>query len=134
MPTLIRTLTADVETRLTGHWWSVYVGTVPADPPSGYVTLYPTVGVPFSETLAGNSDRFRWTIRLVCSGYGREQTLDVVDGVRALMLLWQPYPSDTSAGRFTEVDEDAPLLPDATVPGDTRFSLTLTYRIYTNRS
>jgi len=130
----IRTLTDLVKTRLSGDWWQVYTGEVPSDPPSGYVTIYPSPGNATSENLADSQNRLRWTVRLVCSGYGSEQAMDVADATRNLMTRWQPYPNDPSASRFREVDEDAPLLPDRTVPGDIRFSLTLVYRLYTNRS
>jgi hypothetical protein len=129
----IRSSTDRLMTQLGGQWFTVYLASVPDKPPSGYVTVYPGVGNAHADNMATDG-RVRWTCRLVCSGFGPQQTLDVVDSVRARLTGWAPYPDTPSAGRLFEVDEDAPLLPDDTVPGDTRFSLTLTYRLYTNRS
>jgi hypothetical protein len=55
-----------------------------------------------------------------------------VDRIRDKFTGWRPLGAD--GPMFVEVDTDPPLIRDDSVPNDIRFSLTLTYRLYTSRS
>lgn len=119
--------------RLDDHWWQVFDADVPATPPGAYVIVWPGHGAVTSGRLDYQPLDLRAEWRLVCCGRSRAQVMDVVTGVRDLLGGWRPYPDRRDTGPVWEVDTGAELLSDRAA-GETRFSLTLTYRLATTRS
>lgn len=121
-----------VTTRLVGQpGYGVHRGVVLTTPLAAYVVLYFGGGAPTGARLDGQARRLRWSFRAVCAGRSDAQALETVDRVRARLAGWRPLPDQPSAGRLVEADLDAPLIRDDSVPNDVRYSVTLTFTLYT---
>ncbi len=126
-----RALAAAVTARCQSSTFLTYgQGQVEDRPVKGYTVLYYGSGAPFGDRHSGGANRLRWTVRAKCVGYTVDQLLFVAEQVRSRLLGWSPDP-DLSAGWLAEVDDDPPVLPDDSVAGDVRYSLTLTYTLTT---
>jgi hypothetical protein len=82
--------------------------------------------------LGGSPSNLRWTFRVVCAGYSERQVLNTVDLIRARLTGWRP--TGVNGPLLVELEDDPSLLRDDSVASDIRYSLTLTYRLYTTRS
>lgn len=123
-------LAALVEARAASPAYTVHRGQVTGSPAGGYVVLYFSGGHSFATRLVATPDRLRWTFRAVCAGYSDRQALNTADLVRARFAGWRPLGEH--GPRLFQVDDEAPLLRDDSVPNDVRFSLTLTFRLFTS--
>lgn len=142
MPTL-DTLATLVLNRLQTAPLPVYDGEVPDTPPGPYAVVYPGAGVPSSSRLCNTVEDFHWQTTIVCAGSTPEQARFTVQQVRARVTGWDPQASDNewlqptnrSSGPLSETGFDSPpLIPDRSVPNDLRYSYTLIFHMYTNRS
>lgn len=121
-----------VEGRAAGEGYTVYRGKVPDKPPGAYAVLYFGAGHAYASRLGGAHDNLRWTFRVVCAGYSESQVLNTVDRIRARLTGWRP--TGGNGPMLRELEDDPSLLRDDSIATDIRFSVTLTYRLYTNRS
>lgn len=121
-----------VEDRTPGPGYTVYRGGVPDKPPGAYAVLYFGAGSTYTTRLGGTPDDLRWTFRVVCAGFSERQAINTTDLIRARLTGWRPFGDN--GPMLTELEDDPSLLPSEGVPGDVRYSMTLTYRLYTNRS
>ena len=112
---------------------TAYDGKVTTTPPGGYAIYYPTAGRHYGDRTGAVLSSARWGFRVVCAGFSRAQVLGTVKRVRE---RFAGYPLDPSpaADPLMEEELDAPLLPDVSVPNDTRFSQTLGFYLTTSRS
>jgi hypothetical protein len=120
--------------RLTGTpGLAVYDAIIPTSPPStGWVIVYPGAGTPATTRLAPVATDLVWDATLVCCGRTRQQCTRTVDLVRS-QLLGVRLGTTRSSGRLTE-DPAGPLLPDESIPGEPRYSITLAYTSTHTRS
>lgn len=121
-----------VEARVQATGYTVYRGRVTDKPAGAYVVLYFGAGSTFTTRLATAFDDLRWTFRVVNAGYSERQAINACDLIRGRLTGWRPLGAN--GPMLTELQDDPALLRDDSVSTDIRFSLTLTYRLYTTRS
>ena len=131
MPRPVYDLCDRVQAHLDGHTQYLAFGETPPDETSrgrGYVIVDADPGDLLYDRAAnpivGHDLRFRLR---VCGG-SPSQARRTLDLVREAMAAWHPYPDDRSLGPLEEVDAGPEVL-DTSVPGDLRWSYTLTYEI-----
>lgn len=134
MPTELA-LSDDVLARLRADdaWWDTADAQVPDTPQRPYAVVWPSGGSLSSDRLGYRPTLLGYGFQIVCAGWDRPQVLDLVGAIRGRLIGWQPYPESKSSGRVVEVPPAGPLIVD-TVAGETRMSLTLTFRLSTTRS
>lgn len=136
MTTTARLLAATVQTRLgtlPADKIAVYPGVVPKTPATAYVAYYPEGGNGASDRASWSPRVLNWGFRAVCVGADPETCLWVVDQTRDLFDAYWP-DTDPASGPLVEDPIGAPMLPDTSVPGDTRYSITLRFTLTTTRS
>lgn len=106
---------------------------VKATPPGRYVVFYDEAPRLRPSGTGGDFRRQSWTFRTVCVGRDAGETRHVVRLVHALLVGWRPRPTDSATGAIVPVADGAPILRDDSVPGDIRFSQTLTWRVASSR-
>ena len=121
-----------IEARAPGPGYTCHRGNVPDKPPGAYAVFYFGGGSTQVARLGGSPSDFRWTFRVVCAGFSERQAINTVDLIRARLTGWRP--EGLNGPVLVELEDDPALLPSTGVPGDTRYSMTLTYRLYTTRS
>lgn len=93
----------------------------------GYAIIDPDPG--WVERARGDgstsSKRSRFHVR--CCGTSPVQAVNTMDLIRDRFLDWRPWPS-LRFGAARETDA-GPLVADRSVPGDTRWSFTLSYEV-----
>lgn len=128
-----RTLANTVATRAeTAPDFLAYRGFPKNTPGKGYAVLLFGVGTTQADNVAQAVTGLRWTFRAICVGFTDDQCLFVAQRFRARFQHWRPT-SDLRDGWLTEAADDPPLIPDTSVEGDPRYSITLRY-ILTTRS
>ena len=98
-----------------------------------YVVMWPDGGNPSSSALDQRVDLLEWGLTIMCVGRSRAACLDAVQQVRSALIGWDPAPESAASGCFYE-EETRPPMNKQSVEGDTRFSITCTYRLITERS
>lgn len=111
---------------------TVLDGGVPVTPPGAYVVFYGAAPALTATRLAGTASSLRWTFQLVCAGRDAAEVRHVVELVLASLTNWRPAGRETSW--LSPQPDGAPILRDDSVPGDIRYSQTLTFRLTTTRS
>lgn len=129
------TLLERVETRL-----SAMVNTPILDELEGagpelwqYVVLWPDGGDPSSSTLDQRVELLDWGLMIMCVGRSRHACLDAAQQVREALTGWDPAPESITTGCFYE-EPTRPPMNRQSVEGDSRYSITPTYRLITERS
>lgn len=134
MSTDPRALADLVEARAkTDTGFLTYRGMIASRPSKNYVMLIFGGGSVYGDRLVGYSNMLTWEFRALCVGYTDSETLWVANRIRGLYVNWRPIP-DRASGWFVEQEDDAPLLRDESMINDTRYSVTLRYRLTTPRS
>jgi hypothetical protein len=126
-----RTLASAVMTRATAAPDFLAYNTPPtARPAKGYVVHYFGAGSAYAEDITARQSGLRWTFRAVCVGFTPDQCLLVAVRYRARFLNWRPTNA-AADGWLVEAEDDPPLIPDTSVEGDTRYSITLRFILNT---
>lgn len=124
-------LAAAVLARLRGmRGVAVLDGVVSSTPPGPYVVFYDAAPRLTARSLAGVANRLGWTFQLVCAGRDPDETRYLVGLALGLLKNWRPT-AERAASWLVPVPDGAPIITDESVPGDTRFSQTLTFRLTT---
>lgn len=107
-------------------------GKVPQTPPGAYVIRYPGLGITNQERYDGKHYGLRLEYTVMCVSNSIQGVMDVVNLVRGKIDGWRP-PVSTSIDPLTE-SMIGIIVPDTSVPGDTRYSVTMVYSTQMSRS
>ena len=107
-------------------------GKVPGTPPGAYAIRFPSLGQTSRERHDGKASGLRLEYTLMCVSNSIQGVLDVVNLVRGKIDGWRP-PISTSIDPLEE-SMVGMIVPDTSVPGDTRYSVTMVYSTRMSRA